>query len=268
MAKRLAVFGMAVALFLGMAGRCLAAGQVTLWFPPEWKTKADQAKQIADALGKGADVQVSPRLATSYPEIIQAFGNPGAEALYGGSFVTAILKARDLGVPLVQNVDGKEFYSGVMVYPKGENAEAILTGSPEQIAFAAAASSGESSAKAATGGKAAVATQNHGASCGAVKAGKAKAAFVKNFWWDSNKQNFPDFEMYKVPGISEEKNPDNVLTVSKDTPPDVAQKLAAAAKQAKEAFGSPNMADFDAAKLDFSLGLMQKGGIDPATYKW
>lgn len=265
--KHRMIFGIVMGLLLGIVAEA-CAGPLTLWFPPEWKTKGAQAKTITETLAKAGDIQIAPRLAASYPEIIKAFNSSEPAALYGGSFVNAIIKARGLGTALVQTINGKENYSGIMVYPKGENAESILKDTPDQIAYAAGASSGESSAKAATNGKAAIATPSHGASCGAVKAGKAKAAFVKNWWWEANKQKFPEFESYKVPGVSEEKNPDNIISVNKSVPQDIIQKLTAAAKQSKTAFGSDDVADFDNAKLDFSINLMKNGGMDPVTYSW
>jgi hypothetical protein len=136
------------------------------------------------------------------------------------------------------------------------------------IAFARGASSGESSAKAATGGKAAMGVANHGAACGAVKAGKAKAGVVKNWWWEKNSKKFPTLSAYRIPGISIEKNPDNVLTASKAVPTELANKIAAAAIASRDVFGAPEMVEFDASRLDFSLSLMKKGKINPTTYSW
>ncbi len=185
-----------------------------------------------------------------------------------GSFVQAIIRGRDLGDGLVQAANGKEFYSGVLVYPKGEDPAAILSSSPAKIAYAVGASSGESSAKAATAGQAAVPTKNHGATCGAVKVGKAKAGVVKNWWWAGNSKRFPKLAMYEIPGVSETKNPDNVLSASKSVSADVRAKIIEAAKSSKDVFGATEMVDFDPATLDFSLSLMAKGKIDPKTYSW
>ncbi len=179
-----------------------------------------------------------------------------------------IIHARDLGTPLVQNINGKDLYSGIMVYPKGQDPQAILKNNPEQIAYTVGASSGESSAKAATKGKASIGVANHGAAANAVKAGKAKAAVVKNWWWENNKRKFPMLAVYKVPGVSEEKNPDNVLTASKVVPAQVCKKMSNAAIASKDAFGAPEMANFDKTRLEFSLALMEKGKIDPKTYSW
>ncbi|MEW6220386.1 MAG: PhnD/SsuA/transferrin family substrate-binding protein [Thermodesulfobacteriota bacterium] len=260
-----------LALYAVVASLCAlpsVAAAANVWFPPDWKEKAPQAKAIADALAAKSGVPVQPRIAKSYPEILEAFASGDQNLVYVGSFVQAIIKDRGLGTPLAQAVNGKELYAGIMVYPKGEDPAAILAGAPEQIAYALGASSGESCAKAATGGKAAVGVPSHGAACNAVKAGKAKAAMVKNWWWEGNKDKFPELAVYEVPGISLVKNPDNVLTASKAVPADLAKKLADAALASTEAFGAPQMAPFDAASLEFSLELMRKGNIDPKTYSW
>ena len=156
----------------------------------------------------------------------------------------------------------------MLIYPKGGDPAAILRDSPADISFAVGASSGESSAKAATGGKAAIGVKDHMAAANALKAGKAKAAMVKNHWWSANKSKFPDFEMYEVPGISVSKCPDNLLLASSTVKPETRATLIKAAMAAKDAFGATSMAPFDLSKLDFPLELMTQGHIDPKAYAW
>ncbi|MBU0673925.1 MAG: phosphate/phosphite/phosphonate ABC transporter substrate-binding protein [Proteobacteria bacterium] len=258
-----------ILLLAGLAGTANASGDViSCWFPPDWKSKAPQAKAITTALSEHSGLNIQPRIAKSYPEIFAAFSADANNMVYVGSFVQAIIKAQDIGTPLVQNVNGKEHYSGVLIYPKGENPQTLLAENPAAVAYAVGASSGESSAKAATGGKAAVPTPNHGASIAAVKADKAKTAVVKNWWWESNREKYPEMAMYEIPGISLIKNPDNVLTVSKKMAPEVQEKIKNAAIASKDAFGAPEMRPLADNDLDFSLSLMKKGGIDPLTYSW
>lgn len=241
------------------------AGDVTCWFPP--KFPPDQAKKITDSLTAKSSVGVKPRVAQNYPEILDAFSDKGDNLVYVGSFVQAMIAAKGLGIPLAQNVNGKEFYGAWMVFPKGQNPEEILAKSPSEISYAKGASSGESGAKAATGGKAAIATPNHDASAGAVKAGKAKAGFVKSWWWEANKAKWPELDVYMVPGVSDSKNPDNILTASKSISEELRAKIKSAAMDSAEAFGTKTMAEFTG-DLSFSLDLMKKGGINPATYKF
>jgi ABC-type phosphate/phosphonate transport system substrate-binding protein len=268
MLKLVALCITAVLLFGQPLASLAADPAIDCWFPSSWKVKGAKAKAITSALTEKSGLSVQPRIAKSYPQILAAFDSESYSLVYVGSFVQTIIRARELGTPLAQGINGKEFYSGIMVYPRGKDPGSILKGSPEKVAFTIGASSGESSAKAATGGKAAVGVANHKAASMAVKAGKAEAAVVKNWWWDGNKGEFPDFEVYRIPGVSEDKNPDNVLTASKSIPPAVAKKIADAALASAEAFGVQKMAPFDIGTLDFSLGLMEKGGIDPLTYSW
>ncbi len=260
-------FSVAVFLVMGMLTSSYAAG-INCWFSPGWKKKPQKALAITRALSAEVGIVIKPRIARSYPEILKAFDSPEQNLVYVGSFVQAIIKARGIGTALVQNINGKELYSGVLVYPKNGDPVVILKNNPEKIAFARGASSGESSAKAATNGKASIGTANHGATCGAVKAGKAKAGVVKNWWWASNKDKFPELAMYRIPGVSIEKNPDNVLTASNAVPVEVQKKITAAAIKVKDVFGAPEMVKFDQSRLEYPLDLMSRGKIDPMKYSW
>src|ERR1700694_2037871 len=77
------------------------AADVTCWFPPKYSAEA--AKRITDALGAGGG-SVEPRIAQSYPEILEAFSGKGSNIAYVGSFVQAILSVKQQGVTLVQAV--------------------------------------------------------------------------------------------------------------------------------------------------------------------
>ena len=248
-----------------MGGSSQAWGQgLTCWFVPG--SEGPKCKVITDALAKDSGVAITPRVAGSYTEIFKAFGEKKDALVYAGSFASALLTARKLAVPLVQRVDSKEYYGGVMIYPKGGNPAAILKGNAAEISFATGASSGESAAKAATGGKANIPVKDHMAAANAVKAGKAKAAFVKNWWWEANAAKFPDLQMHEVPGVSDRKNPDNILLVSTSVNDELRARLLKAGLGAKEAFGATKMERFDLKGLAFSQGLMTKGGINPLTY--
>jgi len=245
-----------------------AANTYTCWFPPAWKSKAPKAKAITMALSKNSGLKIRPRIAKSYPQILKAFSADQPNIVFVGSFVQAIIHARNLGTPLVQNINGHELYSGVMVYPKGEDPKTILANHPKQIAYTKGADSGETSAKAATNGMAAIPTANHGATCAAIIAGKAKGGYVKNWWWDSHKAKYPTLAMSETPGISVIGHPDNVLTVSNAVSASDAEKIKNAAIASKDAFGAPEMVPFDTAQIQFSLNMMKKAGIDPMTYSW
>lgn len=248
-------------------GTALAADVVTCWFAPG--KRMDQAKAIAGALSKGSGVEVKPRIASNYPEILEAFATREMNLAYVGSFAQAIIMARKLGTPLVQNVDGKELYAGIMIHKIGQDPQAILSSSPAAIAYAIGASSGESAAKAATAGKASIGVNSHAAAVDALLSGKAQAAMVKDIWWQSNKSKYPGLKAYEIPKISAKKNPDNVLTASSTVPANLVEKFKAAAIKNSAVFGpGAVMKPFTASQLNFSLGLMMQGRIDPLTYKW
>ncbi len=266
--KKFITLCIASLILFSVASFSHATESITCWFAPSWVKKSAQAKEITDALSKHSGLTVKPRIATTYPQILDAFSSSDENLVYVGSFVQAVINARNLGTGLVQSVNGKELYSGVFVYPKGSDPKALLAYNPEEIAYAKGASSGESCAMAATEGKAEIATGNHRITCNAVKSGRAVGGFVKNWWWEANKQNYPELEAYEVPNVSVAKNPDNVLSASKAVSPDNCKKLTEAALASKDVFGASEMIPFDNDSLQFSLALMQKGKIDPTVYDW
>jgi ABC-type phosphate/phosphonate transport system substrate-binding protein len=100
-------------------GTAFAAATVTCWFPPGGSM--DQAKAITGALSKGSGVEVKPRIAANYPEILDAFASREMNLVYVGSFAQTIIMSRKLGAPLVQNVDGNELYAGIMIRLSGRD---------------------------------------------------------------------------------------------------------------------------------------------------
>ena len=247
-------------------GAALAADQITCWFAPG--KSMDQARTVAEALSKASGADVKPRVANSYPEILDAFAGKEMNLVYAGSFAQSIIVARKLGTPLAQLADGNELYAGIMIYKAGEDPQQIISTSPNAIAYAIGASSGESAAKAATGGKAAIGMPSHGAAVEALVSGKAKAAVVKDSWWQSNEGKYKGLKVYMIPKVSEKKNPDNVLTASSEVPEALAEKIKNAAISNSAVFGKGSMKPFANSQLNFSLGLMMQGKIDPLSYKW
>ncbi len=263
------ILALAGILFL-MAPLRIWAADILLYFPPEWKGKGPQAKAIAEALGKGSGQAIEPRIVNSYPQIVQDFARNQPMLVYVGSFAQALLYERGLSAPIVQGVDGKEFYTSILVAPAaaGEDPSAIVAAAGDKVAYTKGASSGESGAKAATAGKAAIATTSHQLAVNAVETGTAKCAFVKNFWWDANKGKFVTLKSFEYPGVSEYKHADNVISANKAVTPEQVAKIKAAAMNLAEVFGVQSFREFDAASLKPTLELMQKAKIDPKTYSW
>ncbi|OGQ96923.1 MAG: hypothetical protein A2521_01360 [Deltaproteobacteria bacterium RIFOXYD12_FULL_57_12] len=266
--KNIVMLWVIICIFLSASGVTAGEGKITCLFPPDWASKPAKAKIITDALAEKSGLPILPRIVESYAQILEACNSDARVLVYAGSFVQAVMHSRGIGVPLVQIINGKEYYSGIMIYPRGEEPQAILEKYPELISYAKGASSGESSAKAATGGEASIGVSDHAAAIRAVEHKAARAAFVKNWWWESNGQKFPELAAYRVPGISVEENPDNILTASNKIPPEIAKKIAQAATESGQAFDAQKVVPFDVSRLAFSLELMKKGNIDPLYYNW
>jgi len=254
---------------LADARPAVAVDGLLCWFPPAWKDRPEQATAIAGMLGKGSGLAVEARIASTYAEILDAFVGKGQHLVYAGSFVQAVIVARDLGTPLAQVVDGKEMYSCVLILPRGVDPQAVLEKYPTRIAFTAGASSGESCAKAATGGRAELGVASHGAALASLLAGEAKGAMVKNTWWESIQALHPGLVAHTLPELSIALNPDNILSVSSAVPEAWRQRIIQAAREGVAVFApGSSLRSFDAGQLNFSLGLMRKGKIDPLTYRW
>ena len=264
--KVVVVVILTVVLTCFTAPKIVMAEEMLCWFPPGF----DPGKAIAitNALSQGTSAIVQVKIARNYPELLDAFAAKPEALVFTGSFTAAVLQARGLAVPLVQKIDGKELYAGVLIYPKGENPAALLNNFPAEISYAVGASSGESSAKAATEGKAKIGVRDHLWALAALKAGNARAAVVKNFWWEANKKNYPEFDMYEIPEISLPRNPDNILMAATAVSEENRGKLTQAAIAGKKAFSANEMKRIEAKDLEFTLNLMRKGGIDPNTYTW
>jgi hypothetical protein len=207
--KNIVMLWVIVCIFLTASGVTASEGKIICLFPPDWASKPAKAKIITDALAEKSGLPILPRIEEGYAHLLEECGSGEQVLVYAGSFVQAVIHSRGLGTPLVQIINGKEYYSGIMIYPRGEDPQTILEKYPGLISYAKSASSGESSAKAASGGKAAISVWDHAAAIRAVEHQAARAAFVKSWWWQSNSQNFPELAVYRVPGVSVEENPDN-----------------------------------------------------------
>jgi hypothetical protein len=263
------MLGLSIVVIFLLTPVLVTAANTLLYYPPEWTDKAPQAKAIAEALSQGSGMVIQPRIAHSYPEIVETFAKNQPLLIYVGSFLQALLHARGL-VPIVQAIDGKEFYTSILIAPSsaGTDPVAIVKNAGSLVSYSKGTSSGESGAKAATGGEAAIATNNHGAAVSAVKLEKAKCAFVKNWWWEGNKAKYEGMNKFDYPGVSDHKNPDNVLSANRLVSSGDIGKLKAAAMKNPEVFQVKTFNEFAPALLAPSLHLMRMGKIDPKTYTW
>lgn len=268
MLKKLVVLNLLMFLpSLGLTS--MAADEMNCWFPPAWQSRVEQADRIADSLTRGSGITVRAKVAASYPEILEAFASDEQNLVYIGSFVQSILVARKLGRPLLQAVDGHQMYAGILITRAGADPSVILGEHPERIAYTIGTSSGESSAKAATAGKAGIGVKSHADAVAAVQQGRASGAFVKDWWWELSRVHYPGLESHLVAGVSIQMNPDDVLSASRSVSAETSRLIKAAAMADPEAFGpGTRMREFTPGQLAFPLGLMRKGGMDPLTYSW
>ncbi len=247
-----------------------ASAEISLIFPPEWLDRGLKAKNIASELSIRTGLTIQPVLAESYPEIIEAFSKKEPVLGYFGSFVHAILYSRNLCVPVAQGGDGHEFYNGIMIVPRDEAYDpfTIIERAGTKVAFCYGTSSGEGAAKAASKRKAALGYDSHQAVVDAVRDGTAKAAFVKNWWWEENKARYEDLKSINHPIISSYKHPDNILCVSRFFPSEYLLKFRKEIVNCHAVFGVKFFYEVRAGIIEQTFELLSLAGIDPVAYKW
>lgn len=247
------------------------ASDITLYYPPSWKHNTSQTKAISTALTRDSGLDIRPRITRSYPDILTAFKQNKPVIIYVGSFVQAVLYERGISTPIAQAITGTEFYTSVLIAPllkARDDPIAIVEDAGVAMAYTKGASSGASGAKAATNGHAVIGTHNHRAAVNLVKAGKAKAAFVKNWWWEAHKSKYSGMKRLDYPGVSDYRHADYILSVNKAVSSENIAKITQAIQVNGIVFHAVSMESFDPLLLKPTLDLMKKGGIDPKTYAW
>ena len=73
---------------------------------------------------------------------------------------------------------------------------------------------------------------------------------------------------WDYPGVSDHKNPDDVLSANKAISGEDAAKIKAAAKANAGVFGASDIRDFDPSLLEPTLDLMKRATVDPKAYAW
>ena len=266
--KRFFLLLATISILFGTGSSVWAVSEINLYFPPKWKDQPEVAYKITAELSREVGINIIPQIADCYPEILTALTQKKPVLSYVGSMVQTIVWTRKLGTPLLQALDLKEYYGGVLIYPKSISPSAILKDYPAEIAYTVGATSGEICAKVATSGKASIAVTDQRTAVDTIKSGKAKAAFVKNTWWAENSNNYPEFTSYIVPGVSDFDNADNVLLVSNFVAPEIKTLILDATTKVPQIFNANLVIPFDSYSLIFTQKLMGKAGMDPLTYTW
>lgn len=257
-----------ISFLFGTLSSAWAVTEINMYFPPKWKDQPEAAHKITNGLSREVGIKIIPQIADCYAEILTALTQKKPVLAYVGSMVQTIVWSRKLGAPLLQALDHKQYYGGILIFPKGMSPSAILNDYPAEISYTVGATSGEVCAKAATGGKALIVVSDQRAAVDSIKSGKAKAAFVKNTWWEDNRNKYPEFDSYSVPGVSDLDNADNVLLVSTFVSPEIKSSIMSAAIKVPHIFNADLVVPFDSFLLWFTMKLMNQAGMDPLTYTW
>ena len=224
---------------------------------------------------KGIDVKFVGT--PSYPAAAKMFAEGKADAMFSGSGVAGSMIIKDVAYPAVRPLgkDGTSTYWALIVAPKGSPK---YMGSADyfrgkKVLFCSLASSGEFFFRSIGGhnfAKKMMKAKSHGAAIDALSKGAADAAVVKNRVWNNVKDRYPNLE---VVGQDIGENPNGTLIMSKNTDPEIAEKVTTillglmedSSPEARKVKGKLNVMGYiKTTDKDFShtLALLGKAGVD------
>ncbi len=199
------------------------AEELALIAPPSNPSLKRALPLLSNYLAKKIDriTAIRPLIAKSYSETGQRFESNHMSLVYGGSFLTYILCARGLAVPVArgENADGVSTYRSVLLTKKGTPFHGVESIQGRRLTYVTEASAGSVVARQFFGGKdpasvagtAYVPAKSHEIAIRLVQAGRADFAFVKDLSWEALKAESPDLHVVtRVAG----EHPGNVLLVS------------------------------------------------------
>ncbi len=167
---------------------------------------------------------IRPIISKSYNEAGQRFRFRRMSLVYGGSFLTYVLCAQGLAVPVArgENKDGVSTYRSVLLTKKGKPFHGVESIKGRHVTYVTEASSGDVFARWFFGGKAPVSVadtvyipaKSHKIAVQLVQAGRADFAFVKDLAWKASKAASSDLHVvFRHAG----EHPNNVLLISPGT---------------------------------------------------
>jgi len=162
-----------------------------------------------------------PIISQSYRDTGQKFASGQANAFYGGSFLSYILCARNLAIPIARGEDiyGINSYHSVLISQRGTPYTGAASVKGKRITYVKEASAGEMYARKLLGGEDPssvdqtryIPSKSHELAIQYLRVGRADFAFVKNLVWEKNRWRYPDLVV-----VDEDngENPNNVFLVS------------------------------------------------------
>ncbi len=211
-------------LALILSPAMMAAPSKLLMISPPAKASLKQAMPLlAKYLAKKVDgiSDIRPVIPKSYNDTGRKFEKGQANVIYGGSFLTYMLCARNLAVPVARGEDQKGIstYHSVLITKKGMPFRGLESVKGKRVTYVIEASSGEAFARKFFGGKDPasvgntiyVPSKSHGIAVKQLNAGRADFAFVKNLAWEGMKAKYPDLH---IVASDDGENPNNVFLVS------------------------------------------------------
>ncbi|MCW8826240.1 MAG: phosphate/phosphite/phosphonate ABC transporter substrate-binding protein [Gammaproteobacteria bacterium] len=192
--------------------------------PPGNPTLVSALPLLANYLMRKVDgiKHVHPIVPRSYRYTGEKFESGQVNAFIGGSFLSYILCARDLAVPIArgESLDGTSSYHSVLLSRRNTPYNGVSSVKGKRITYVTEASSGEFYARKLFGGKEPttvdgttyIPSKSHELAIRFLRVGRADFAFVKNLVWEEIKEQYPELHMVDQ---DDGENPNNVFLVSK-----------------------------------------------------
>jgi len=224
---------------------------------------------------KGIDVQFVA--AKDYPAAARMFDEGDVDAMFCGSGVAGSMIIKDLAYPLLRpkSKAGHSTYWAVVIAPKGNekfdgNAEYFKG---KKVLASPLASSGEfyyRSIPDIEGQGQLLYASSHGSAVDALAKGAADAAVVKNWVWESMKDQYPQLELV---GQDRGENPDGTLIVAKKADKDLVEKVGSvlfginedqspAADAVREKMDMTVFIETTKEDFQHTLSLLREAGVD------
>lgn len=215
--------------------------------------------------------------AKSYPKAAQMFASNKIDGMFSGSGIAGCMIVKELAIPVVRPLhkEGWSTYWAVVLAPKGsarftQNASYFKD---KSVIFCSLASSGEfffrSFKQSADISKKIMKAPSHYAAIDTLSRGLADIAIVKNRVWDTNRSKYSDIiRVGKDPG----ENPNGTLIVSKNTKPEMVDKITNVLLGLKQDSSADAIAVKEKMKIvgfikttlddfKFTIPLIKKGGL-------
>lgn len=222
------------------------------------------------------------KVAADYGHAVRLFQSGDVDGMIAGSFVAAVFIRKGIATPVMRPLleSGVSTYRALIITRKGfAPFHEIEDLRGKTVAYCALATAGEIFVRSLLGAGTKpedyftpVIASSHGAAIKAVEDGKADYAIAKNLAWDEDRH-----PALKVVGGDSAENPNMTLILNNDAYAQWGARIrkilllleynqSEEATLVKKAFGIRGFIDTAPSSFEHTFGILDRAGIDPATF--